>query len=78
VSAAYDSPETWDRLVLLLIARPRDGWEEVYAEITRREVERLAPPYGQIESPTADPDLVGQEDGNRAKEYSAYGCIILD
>ena len=34
--------ETWDRLVLLLIARPREGWEPEFEEITRREIERLA------------------------------------
>jgi hypothetical protein len=36
--------ETWDRLVLLLIARPREGWELEFEEITRREIERLAVP----------------------------------
>lgn len=36
--------ETWDRLVLLLIARPCDGWEKEFEEITRREIERLAVP----------------------------------
>jgi hypothetical protein len=35
--------ETWDRLVLLLIARPEAGWEDVFDEITRREIERLHP-----------------------------------
>jgi hypothetical protein len=34
--------ETFDRLVLLLIAQPREGWEPEYEEITRREIERLA------------------------------------
>jgi hypothetical protein len=34
--------ETWDRLVLLLIARPREGWEPEFEEITRREIDRLA------------------------------------
>jgi hypothetical protein len=33
--------ETWDRLVILLAARPREGWEREFAEIVRREVERL-------------------------------------
>jgi len=36
--------ETWDRLVLLLIAQPREGWELEFGEITRREIERLAVP----------------------------------
>jgi hypothetical protein len=36
--------ETWDRLVLLLISQPREGWESEFEEITRREVERLAVP----------------------------------
>jgi hypothetical protein len=36
--------ETWDRLVLLLIAEPREGWELEFEEITRREIERLAVP----------------------------------
>jgi hypothetical protein len=39
--------ETWDRLVLLLIARPREGWEAEFEEITRREIERLAVPAGE-------------------------------
>jgi hypothetical protein len=34
--------ETWDRLVLLLIARPREGWEPEFEEITCRKIERLA------------------------------------
>jgi hypothetical protein len=34
--------ETWDRLVLLLIAQPREGWDPEFEEITRREIERLA------------------------------------
>jgi NADPH-dependent 2,4-dienoyl-CoA reductase/sulfur reductase-like enzyme len=38
--------ETWDRLVLLLIAQPRDGWAPDFEEITRREIERLAVPVG--------------------------------
>ena len=41
--------ETWDRLVLLLIARPREGWEPEFEEITRREIERLAVPVGESE-----------------------------
>jgi hypothetical protein len=36
--------ETWDRLVLLLIAQPREGWEPECEEITRREIERLVVP----------------------------------
>ncbi len=39
--------ETWDRLVLLLIAQPREGWEPEFEEITRREIERLAIPPGE-------------------------------
>jgi hypothetical protein len=37
-----DLRETWDCLVLLLIARPLDGWETEFDQITRREIERLA------------------------------------
>ena len=36
--------ETWDRLVLLLIAQPREGWELEFEAITRREIKRLAFP----------------------------------
>jgi hypothetical protein len=36
--------EMWDRLVLLLIAQPREGWEPEFEEITRREIDRLAVP----------------------------------
>jgi NADPH-dependent 2,4-dienoyl-CoA reductase/sulfur reductase-like enzyme len=39
-----DFRETWDRLVLLLIAQPREGWELEFEAITRREIERLAFP----------------------------------
>ena len=41
--------ETWDRLVLLLIASPREGWEPEFEEITRREIERLAVPAEEQE-----------------------------
>ena len=34
--------ETWDRLVLRLIAQPREGWNLEFEEIARREIERLA------------------------------------
>lgn len=43
-AAANKLSETWDRLVLLLITRPCDGWEPEFEEITRREIERLAVP----------------------------------
>jgi hypothetical protein len=36
--------ETWDRLVMLLITQPREGWELEFEAITRREIERLAFP----------------------------------
>ena len=42
--------ETWDRLVLLLIAQPREGWESKFEKITRREIERLAVPVRGVES----------------------------
>ena len=31
--------ETSERLALLLIAQPREGWEEEFEELIRREVE---------------------------------------
>ena len=42
-----DPLENWDRLVLLLIVQPREGWEPEFEEITRREIERLAVPAGE-------------------------------
>jgi hypothetical protein len=39
--------ELWDRLVLLLIVQPREGWEPEFEEITRREIKRLAIPAGE-------------------------------
>ena len=42
--------ETWDRLVLLLIAEPRKGWEREFRAITRREVARLELPKSESES----------------------------
>lgn len=43
LDAYYDRKvqETWDRLTLLLIARPCEGHEAEFAEITRREIDRL-------------------------------------
>jgi hypothetical protein len=43
-AAEHKLCETWDRLVLLLIARPIEGWEPEFEEITCREIERLAIP----------------------------------
>ena len=40
--------ETWDRLVLLLIAQPREGWEPEFEQISRREIERLAVPAADV------------------------------
>ncbi len=48
MATTYDTREMWDRLALLLIARPREGWEPEFEEITRREIERLAPPTTEI------------------------------
>ena len=48
-AVADELRETWDRLVLLLIAQPREGWEPEFEEITRREIERLAPPTTDVE-----------------------------
>ena len=42
--------ETWDRLVLLLIAEPSKGWEREFHEITRREFERLELPNSESKS----------------------------
>jgi hypothetical protein len=39
--------ESWDRLILLLIARPREGWEREFEAITAREIQRLAVPAGE-------------------------------
>ena len=41
--------EFLDRLTLLLISRPEEGWEEEFKDITRREIERLAVPAGEHE-----------------------------
>ena len=41
--------EIWDRLVLLLIAQPREGWQPEFREITRREIERLAVLGAEVE-----------------------------
>jgi hypothetical protein len=41
--------ESIDRLTLLLISHPEEGWEEEFKNITRREIERLAVPAGEEE-----------------------------
>jgi len=48
-ASGNDFRETWDRLVLLLIARPVNGWETEFEEITRREIKRLAVPTAKTE-----------------------------
>ena len=47
-AVADELRQTWDRLVLLLIVQPREGWESEFEEITRREIERLAPPNAEV------------------------------
>jgi hypothetical protein len=39
--------EFLDRLVLLLISHPDEGWEKEFKDITRREIERLTVPVGK-------------------------------
>lgn len=39
--------ESLDRLTLLLISRPEEGWEQEFKDITRREIERLALPASE-------------------------------
>lgn len=78
MATTHDSRKVWDRLVLLLIAQPREGFEDVYGEITRREVERLAPHPSKEERPAAGLSGRGAKDGTKTKEHSAYGCIIPD
>jgi hypothetical protein len=41
--------ESLDRLTLLLISRPEEGWEEEFKDITRREIERLTVPAAEEE-----------------------------
>jgi hypothetical protein len=41
--------ESIDRLTLLLISRPEEGWEKEFKDITRREIERLTVPVDQQE-----------------------------
>jgi len=41
--------EFLDRLTLLLISRPEEGWEKEFKDITRREISRLAVPAGEQE-----------------------------
>ncbi len=43
-AANNEHREFLDRLTLLLIARPQEGWEKEFKDITRREIERLALP----------------------------------
>ena len=41
--------ESLDRLTLLLISRPEEGWEKEFKDITRREIKRLAVPIAAQE-----------------------------
>ena len=47
MAAAQDTRENADRLALLLIARPREGWEREFEELIRREVDRIVFPPEQ-------------------------------
>jgi hypothetical protein len=49
MAATYDSRVIWDRLALLLLVQPREGWEREFEKITRREIERLAPAATEAE-----------------------------
>ena len=44
MAATQDTCENADRLALLLIACPREGWEREFEELIRREVERITFP----------------------------------
>jgi hypothetical protein len=44
-----DRCEICECLVLVLIAQPCRGWEAQFAEITAREIQRLAVPAGKSE-----------------------------
>jgi hypothetical protein len=41
--------ETSERLALLLITQPREGWESEFEELIHREIERLAVPDQGVE-----------------------------
>jgi hypothetical protein len=41
--------EFLDRLTLLLISQPEEGWERQFKAITRREIERLTDSAGEEE-----------------------------
>jgi hypothetical protein len=43
MNARQTARESLDRLILLTASRPREGWEDIYEEIARREDERIAP-----------------------------------
>jgi hypothetical protein len=47
--AKHSNLEMWDRLLLLVIARPLDGWQTEFNEIVRCEFERLAVPTVKTE-----------------------------
>jgi hypothetical protein len=67
MTTIHTRQEAWDRLALLLIAQPREGWEEIYEEITRREVLRLAPHPEEHESNEKGPNLLAEEPGRTQK-----------
>jgi hypothetical protein len=68
--------ECLDRLILLLASRPREGWEDLFEALTRREVERLAPHPKQEESPTAGLEQVRRKGETANKENSACEYIL--
>jgi hypothetical protein len=48
-AAEHKLCQSWDRLLLSLISRPREGWEAEVEELIHREIERLAVPAVKTE-----------------------------
>jgi hypothetical protein len=49
-STNTEHSEFLDKLILLLISRPEHGWEQVFQDITCREIERLTVPAVEVKS----------------------------
>ena len=59
--------ETWDRLVLLIIAQPQKGWESEFEEIIRHEIERLNIPTAEEEGNEQSPNYLRRSQGRNAR-----------
>jgi hypothetical protein len=58
--------DVWDRLALLLVSKPEEGFEDLYKRLVRREIERMTPgEEGNLDRLLAEKDALEEEKRSR-------------